>query len=104
MPRMSAMLSIVPIAGLLRPRVSGRLWDEAKNISAIERVASRLNWPVRLAGPEVPDASHGFCAASCEFLGRLARHDLLALMGRASIYAAPSLYEPFGLSVLEAAG
>ncbi len=29
---------------------AGRLWDEAKNVSALEAVAPRLDWPVLVAG------------------------------------------------------
>jgi glycosyltransferase involved in cell wall biosynthesis len=36
-------------------------------------------------------------------LGRLAPRELAEWMGRAAIYALPARYEPFGLSVLEAA-
>jgi glycosyltransferase involved in cell wall biosynthesis len=36
-------------------------------------------------------------------LGELSRAELLALMRRAAIFAAPARYEPFGLAVLEAA-
>src|SRR5436190_3166881 len=82
---------------------AGRLWDEAKNIAALARIASDLDWPVKLVGPESQEHD-GIAGTECaEFLGRLPRQDLLSLMARASIYAAPSLYEPFGLSVLEAA-
>jgi glycogen synthase len=69
---------------------SGRAWDEAKNLAAVERVASRLPWPTRIAG-----------AGTSE--GVLPRSTLEELLGHASIYAAPARYEPFGLGVLEAA-
>src|SRR6185312_15110567 len=36
-------------------------------------------------------------------LGHIPSADLLDLMGRASIFAHPALYEPFGLAVLDAA-
>ncbi len=75
---------------------AGRLWDEGKNAAAVAAVAGRLPWPVCLAGE-----SSGF--AGCGMLGRLSSDDLAAWYGRASIYALPARYEPFGLSVLEAA-
>ncbi|MCC6346543.1 MAG: glycosyltransferase family 4 protein [Nitrospirales bacterium] len=81
----------------------GRLWDEAKNAAALHRIAPSLSWPVYSAGEEshpsgraVPDGS-----AVCR-LGRLSARELASWMGRASIYALPAYYEPFGLSVLEA--
>jgi glycogen synthase len=69
---------------------AGRVWDEAKNLSALERMAPALSWPVRIAGEG-------------SSLGSLAPAELAQWYARASIYAWPALYEPFGLSVLEAA-
>jgi len=89
-----------------RPRVlsAGRLWDKAKNVSVVASVASGLDWPVSIAGPSELEGP-GVCAtaANCEFLGEISHADLLALMESASIFVSPALYEPFGLSVLEAA-
>ena len=82
---------------------AGRLWDEAKNISALERIAPRLKWPVYAAG----DAAHpnGGTAAfnSLCVLGMLDDKELARWMSRSSLYALPARYEPFGLSALEAA-
>jgi glycosyltransferase involved in cell wall biosynthesis len=36
-------------------------------------------------------------------LGRLARHDVRALLARAAVFVSPARYEPFGLGILEAA-
>jgi glycosyltransferase involved in cell wall biosynthesis len=82
---------------------AGRLWDEAKNAAAVERIALRLSWPVYVAGDASgPDGGAlGFSAA--HHLGKLGERDLAAWMARAGIYALPARYEPFGLSVLEAA-
>lgn len=86
---------------------AGRLWDEAKGLSALAACASELPWPVVLAGPaQVPGgAGERFDAApGCvRLLGELAPDDVAAWMARASIYALPARYEPFGLSALEAA-
>jgi glycogen synthase len=82
---------------------AGRIWDEAKNISALDAVASRLAWPVYLAGDTtVPGIGEVSLVSSCG-LGALDSSTLARWMGRASIYALPARYEPFGLSVLEAA-
>ncbi len=93
---------------LFRPRLksryvfaAGRLWDEGKNIAALETVAPRLAWPVYLAGdrgPQAPPPARGVFA-----LGPLTPPDLAHFYARAAIYALPARYEPFGLSVLEAA-
>lgn len=76
---------------------AGRLWDEAKNAAALARAAERIAWPVYLAG----DSAHPF--SSCRMLGRLSPDALASWYGRAAIYAQPARYEPFGLSILEAA-
>jgi glycogen synthase len=68
---------------------AGRVWDEAKNLGALERVAAELEWPVLVAG-----AGAG--------LGHISGPELADLLGRASIFAAPARYEPFGLAALEA--
>jgi glycogen(starch) synthase len=82
---------------------AGRLWDEAKNLGALSAVAPHLRWPVYVAGSvHHPDGStrrnEGVRA-----LGWLPSDALRGWMSRASIYALPARYEPFGLSVLEAA-
>lgn len=85
----------------------GRLWDEAKNISAVERVAPALGWPVYIGGDVSPTgldaAGHPHRSSSVVYMGHLKSDELADRMGRASIYALPALYEPFGLSALEAA-
>jgi glycosyltransferase involved in cell wall biosynthesis len=68
----------------------GRFWDEAKNVAALDRVATRLPWPVLVAG-------------SGTTIGHLVPPEAAHLLGRASIFAAPARYEPFGLAALEAA-
>ncbi len=82
---------------------AGRIWDEAKNITVLEQITPKLNWEMRIAGsdrgPEHPTAT----VNSARFLGMLPYSDLLEQMARASIFVHPALYEPFGLSVLEAA-
>lgn len=80
---------------------AGRLWDEAKNIAALRRIAVGLDWPVKLAGSDDGESCED--GSSAESLGRMPHQELLAVIARAAIYASPALYEPFGLSVLEAA-
>jgi len=83
---------------------AGRLWDEAKNVSALGVVARELPWPIRVAGSQQMDAAANAPGLGIDMLGELPRRELLALMARAGIYVAPAVYEPFGLAVLEAAG
>jgi glycogen(starch) synthase len=77
----------------------GRLWDEAKNVDALVRVAPRLDWLVTLAGDGSPAAVEPNVTA----VGLLPRQALDRLLARASIFALPARYEPFGLAPLEAA-
>ncbi len=92
-------------AGRKRPYVlaAGRLWDAAKNLGVLVRVAPRLEWPVYLAGetrhPDGGDAAF----PGMQQLGRLEPELLVPWYAQASIYVLPARYEPFGLSVLEAA-
>ena len=77
---------------------SGRLWDEAKNLRALDAAAEDLPWPVVVPGP-----LNGATASFATTPGRLPREEFAALRRRAAIYCAPARYEPFGLAILEAA-
>ena len=71
--------------------------------------------PVRtLARPQLPQTGRSGlqalpgptgrrCERNCELLGEISHRALLHEMDSASIFVSPALYEPFGLSVLEAA-
>jgi glycogen synthase len=78
---------------------SGRFWDAAKNLAALDAAAAGLTWPVVVAG----DLGGGGEPEHAIATGPLPGEELAELRGRASIYAAPARYEPFGLGVLEAA-
>jgi len=81
---------------------AGRLWDEAKNVAALASIAHCLPWPVALAGETRNASGELIPDGAVEYLGRLSSADLRRWMARASIYAMPARYEPFGLSILEA--
>ena len=85
---------------------AGRLWDEAKNIDTLASVAWELPWAVCLAG-EKQNVDGGdvklTLRENCYPLGHLPREILRYWYARASIYVLPARYEPFGLTVLEAA-
>jgi glycosyltransferase involved in cell wall biosynthesis len=84
---------------------AGRIWDKAKNLSAIASAAADIDWPVRIAGPAaLQNRTVSAPVSNCEFLGEISHAALLGQMRSASIFVSPALYEPFGLSVLEAAG
>jgi glycosyltransferase involved in cell wall biosynthesis len=83
---------------------AGRLWDKAKNLSAVASLAPALEWPIRIAGQSKPNRTPvESIGSNCELLGEISHASLLGEMEKASIFVSPSLYEPFGLSVLEAA-
>jgi glycosyltransferase involved in cell wall biosynthesis len=88
---------------------AGRLWDAAKNVRALREIATELPWAVYLAGENklpraenLPDKS-GASEGSLVWLGSLSEPELASWLSRASIFALPARYEPFGLSILEAA-
>jgi glycosyltransferase involved in cell wall biosynthesis len=82
---------------------AGRWWDEGKGAASLDAAAARSPWPVLMAGgldgPDCrcPPPAHALA------LGDLPSATLTGLMSRAAIFASPSLYEPFGLAVLESA-
>lgn len=81
----------------------GRLWDDAKNLQALESVAPKLAWPILVVGScQHPDGA-ARAVTGVRALGTRSPGALAALYGEAAIYAHPARYEPFGLSVLEAA-
>lgn len=82
---------------------AGRFWDAAKNLAALEEVAPDLPWPVRVAGPATQPDGGTVVPRGVDFLGPLPREALARELAHAAIYALPARYEPFGLSVLEAA-
>lgn len=82
---------------------SGRLWDEAKNIAVLSTAAAELDWPIFAAGEMTGPLGEGPSLKNLQLLGRLATADLGRWMGRAAVYVLPAYYEPFGLSILEAA-
>lgn len=82
---------------------AGRVWDDAKNFQALDRVARDLAWPVVVAGdwrpPERPadPPQHLLC------LDLVEPARLRTWLAEAPIFALPARYEPFGLAPLEAA-
>jgi glycosyltransferase involved in cell wall biosynthesis len=82
---------------------AGRLWDVGKNAAVLDRAAARIDAAFQAAG-----ATQGPNGARIEFdhlftLGELSEALLGGLLSARPIFASAALYEPFGLSVLEAA-
>lgn len=80
---------------------AGRLNDEAKNISVLRELAPQIPWPIQTAGEWQGEVNEK--AAGVIHRGRLSEREMADFLGSAAIYAAPALYEPFGLAILEAA-
>lgn len=82
---------------------AGRLWDEGKNVALLDAVAARLDVPFQAAGSlRGPNGAHArFSDLDC--IGELGQDELGAVLARRPIFASSALYEPFGLSILEAA-
>ncbi|MFT3917270.1 MAG: glycosyltransferase family 4 protein [Anaeromyxobacteraceae bacterium] len=97
------------LPGTKQPLIAaaGRVWDEAKNVALLVRLAPRLAWPVAVAGEQVapgaPPPPLRPNGPGARLLGRLREPELAAWLGRSSIFVHPARYEPFGLAVLEAA-
>jgi glycogen synthase len=85
----------------------GRIWDEAKNIKALAQVSHKLSWPVFIAGNTTEPFSENKTSflknSNACFLGNLDKDEVSERLAQASIFVLPVKYEPFGLSVLEAA-
>jgi glycogen(starch) synthase len=84
----------------------GRLWDAAKNLHSLDTAAANTDFPIYVAGStRAPGAEEpsGFPLQAVRQLGKLRPVDLAAWMSRVAVYVHPAVYEPFGLSVLEAA-
>lgn len=101
----NAHAGAIAASGVKEPFVlaAGRWWDAGKNAAVLDAAAVGTAWPIRLAGP-LSGPSGGRCALRhAQALGEAGPEAMRRLMARAAIFAAPSLYEPFGLAVLEAA-
>lgn len=89
---------------------AGRVWDAAKNILTLVAAARELaedpavpGWPVWIAGDRAPGDGVAAWFPGVVGRGRLDAAAMADAYAAAAIYALPARYEPFGLSVLEAA-
>ncbi len=82
---------------------AGRLWDEGKNLAAVDRAAARITIPVLAAGPLQGPNGARVEAHHVKSLGRLSDASVARYLGARPIFVSAARYEPFGLAVLEAA-
>jgi glycosyltransferase involved in cell wall biosynthesis len=80
-----------------------RLWDEGKDVGTLERAAARLQVPFLAAGQAVGPNGAGISLQHIEQLGEVSADQVATLLAARPIFASAAVYEPFGLSVLEAA-
>ncbi len=82
---------------------AGRWWDAGKNGKVLDAAAAASPWPVSIAGPLCSPDGQIAAFHNARTLGNVPHGEVLGMMRRAAIFAAPSRYEPFGLAVAEAA-
>jgi glycosyltransferase involved in cell wall biosynthesis len=81
----------------------GRIWDHAKNFHLLDLVAPHVEWRIAVAGDSRNSSREPVALENVHCLGKLSDREIAQQFARASIFALPARYEPFGLSVLEAA-
>jgi glycosyltransferase involved in cell wall biosynthesis len=82
---------------------AGRLWDDGKNMRVLDRAAPRIRLPIHAAGPLCGPTGEAAAFEHLHCLGRMTERAVFERLARRPIFVSPSLYEPFGLAVLEAA-
>lgn len=82
---------------------AGRVWDQAKNFSLLDKIAASLPWKVYLAGALAQPGSSGGRLPNLTHLGNLPSERMRDWLAFASVLVHPARYEPFGLAPLEAA-
>jgi glycosyltransferase involved in cell wall biosynthesis len=99
--------SPLPAAGGPAPFAftAGRLWDEGKNLRALDCAAARLagSVPVLAAGPTEGPGGARVALGHIGTLGRLSEGEVARRLAERPVFVSAALYEPFGLAVLEAA-
>ena len=82
----------------------GSILDEAKNVRLLVDAAKKIPCEIRLVGDaRFDDETCMTTDINLTHLGNLHSKEIARELAAASIYVAPAKYEPFGLSVLEAA-
>lgn len=82
---------------------AGRLWDEGKNLAVLDRAAARLPVAVEAAGPLQGPNGARVALRNVVALGALDAGAMRRKLAARPVFVSTALYEPFGLSALEAA-
>jgi len=81
----------------------GRWWDDGKNGAILDAAAAGVAWPVTMIGATQGPNGAAITLHHARSLGSMSHNRTLGHVCRTGILCAPSLYEPFGLAILEAA-
>lgn len=81
----------------------GRWWDPGKGAAVLDAAAEWMRVPVRMIGPLSAPGQMPVSLSHAQPMGAMSHAATLGAMRAASFVVAPSLYEPFGLAVAEAA-
>lgn len=82
---------------------ASRLWDEGKNVATLESAAALIGVPFEAVGSTRGPNGAAIELRNIRAIGEVSPARLSGLLAARPIYASAALYEPFGLSVLEAA-
>jgi glycosyltransferase involved in cell wall biosynthesis len=82
---------------------AGRWWDEGKNGAVLDKAAAVMSQPVITAGSCLGPNGQRLQFSNADDRGPLSHSKVVAMMQCAQIVVSPSIYEPFGLTALEAA-
>ncbi|MFW5952422.1 MAG: glycosyltransferase family 4 protein [Gemmatimonadota bacterium] len=87
--------------------VAGRAWDEAKGVPLLDQAVAELGErapSVHLVGPLAGPGGESVSVTDLVTHGEVEGPVMKRFYANTRLYVGPSLYEPFGLSPLEAAG
>jgi len=82
---------------------AGRLWDQGKNLRTLDAAAASIGVPVHAAGPMQGPHGERIDFGHLHSLGNLDAAEMGKWLSARPVFVSAALYEPFGLSVLEAA-
>lgn len=83
---------------------AGRLWDEVKNVRTLDAAAALLPYPFEAAGELTSPQGETATISHLLPLGRLDGSALAERLALQPVFVSAATFEPFGLSILEAAG
>jgi glycosyltransferase involved in cell wall biosynthesis len=95
--------AVVPPNPAAHAFTAGRLWDEGKNVATLDAAAAMTAVPIRAAGPLAGPNGARVAYSHLDWAGMLDERGMRAEFAKRPIFVSAALYEPFGLTALEAA-